>query len=874
MPKAPSQSFQDFRDELIRRFFNPRSYFFLCLSTQLQDVDHIAADISEDDYLLIGQIMQRLVDSPQPEKELSALKILTRFQDFHHTLDESLHHLYQPGLSPDEMKQIIEGIAHDFVEVLIDVLHDPVEKKRLLGLMRMEQTFVEPEPLPDEKIMELNESVVEGFEDAPELNEDQLALDGLAEENPSANAPSDSSDGPPEDEAVIIEEKSPIAADQGTPQAADQWVLDAFEDQNGNDESAPGTTTEEKPAAEAAPEETPASHDFELSPWSLPDPPPSETAEDAHSDPPEATETASEVGVEGRASELPDAFPAANLAEDLLKVPDAADRAEKPTTDHRQPAEVEEKNRIADMSLAEPEGLANWFEREIQTVLDEVRHTSELCVPGRFPQKALKALRRSFLDIRESAMIHGYQEVEDMARKGQTLIDRLRRERKPLTQALSRLLQDFPVHIKAALQMQHDPRQEARVRSYIQALNQALLTPYAFEYDQTTEASVDLDRIAEQQQPTPAEDQTEHAIPGDRSSGEPSPEQERASQEQTDAQKGEEPENPFEPESHWADPFEEVQSSGEPREQAQSPEHSDPLQPESATLPEPELDAASAISDFDNKEAGGGNSDDEALEPPDSDLPLPGEDDPELIQLIREVAGHRATADRPEPQSDAVEPESSLQFYLQKLANFTETPEDVHTDSAVQEYRREAKLYFRVAAEAIGQLENNPHDRLAWENLELTCYSLKGLAQKLGLDFLARLPGYIEELASLVLQHAYSIKPGILETVAKGLTFLSEAADKQDIEAPHFQEVEKEILRCMTEMQKNSGGLPEDVSGSATIAEPDAPVEPRGAQLKLRGKSHSPSVRHADSSKEPLANSIGDLDFLMNDDSDLLGLDD
>ncbi len=876
MPKSQSQSFQDFRKELIRRFFNPRSYFFLCLSTQLQDVDHIAADISEDDYLLIGQVMQRLVDSTQPEQELAALQILTRFQDFHHTLDESLHHLYQPGLAPDEMKQIIEGLAHDFVEVLIDVLHDPVEKKRLLGLMHMDQTLAEAAPLTDAKIMELNESVVENLDDMPGLLEDDLPLEE-AEPAPENSAATEAAQGAePSAGSVIIEEKEPSAAEQAGLEAADELVFDAFEDQNGRDDFAPVAEPAENDTAVPDKANKVASADEEEQA-----PPPS-SAEAGAPAPEKEQQTqpaeASDEAVPEKPSmrlELQQEFPSESLAEDLLSAPG---QPEETQSDEREPesaSEAQAESTAAEPALpiADPEGLASLFAREIQSLVDTVRLAAAQCQAGRFPQKALKQLRRALLDIRESAMIHGYQEVEDMARKGQSLIDCLRRERKPLTKSLVRLLQDFPAKIDAAMRMQDDPQLEEAVREFVQALNKAMLTPFAFEYTGASEPSVDLDRIAEQQRPP------EQETPAATSS------QQDAAKADTDT-------------AAEAPAAEEIHSAQEPFTEADLPDAFGraSLQSDSQEQPSQDINGqaedASPIESFDTFEM-----QDDRLEPepvaeaaqdqdadaddwqgaapaPEEDLPLPGEDDPELMQLIQEVAGHRSAPSEPEAPKEQSAKGESLQHYLQKLASFTEAPETATVDPAIREFRREAKLYFRVASEALAQLEKSPQDRLAWENLELTCYSLKGLAQKLGLDFLARLPGYVEELASLVLRHSLLVETAILVHVAKGLTFLSEVADKQDIEASYFQEVEKEILRCITEMQKTPPNSATGPAASASVAGQDAAVEPRQGQLKLRGKESARAIQHAQPKQEPLTNSVDNLDFLMNDDSDLLGLDD
>ncbi len=78
MSSTTIQNQDEFKNELVKRFFNPQSYFFLCLSTQLQDISAVACDIDEDDYLIIGQIMQHFVESENPRQELSRFAVIER----------------------------------------------------------------------------------------------------------------------------------------------------------------------------------------------------------------------------------------------------------------------------------------------------------------------------------------------------------------------------------------------------------------------------------------------------------------------------------------------------------------------------------------------------------------------------------------------------------------------------------------------------------------------------------------------------------------------------------------------------------------------------------------------------------------------------
>lgn len=127
--------FANFRSELIRRFFNPQSYFFLCVSTQLENASSIELDLTEDDYLLVGQVMDRLVRCDDLQEMLAKLATLPRFQDFEEHLEEGVVELRDSGQSPEDVKHAIESMAHVLVDSLIDILHSPEPRAQLAHLI-------------------------------------------------------------------------------------------------------------------------------------------------------------------------------------------------------------------------------------------------------------------------------------------------------------------------------------------------------------------------------------------------------------------------------------------------------------------------------------------------------------------------------------------------------------------------------------------------------------------------------------------------------------------------------------------------------------------------------------------------------------------
>ncbi len=158
-PREPQSSLgrDDFRKELIRRFFNPQSYFFLCVSKQLQNVPSIAQDLHDDDYLLIGQVLEELVQAGDVIEKLERLSMLKRFQDFCEYLEEGVLQLRELEPSPENMKQTIQGMAHFMVDTLIDILHETESRQQLVEIIGKRNSAS-----PIDRV-DINESLVENL---------------------------------------------------------------------------------------------------------------------------------------------------------------------------------------------------------------------------------------------------------------------------------------------------------------------------------------------------------------------------------------------------------------------------------------------------------------------------------------------------------------------------------------------------------------------------------------------------------------------------------------------------------------------------------------------------------------------------------------
>ena len=775
MPNSKGSSYRQFRHELIKRFFHPKSYFFLCLSTQLQDISNVATDVTEEDYLLIGQVMQHLIDAANPEELLDRFKTLERFSDFHRTLEDSIHHLHQPGLSPEEMKQTIESLANDFVEVLIDVIHDPVEKNRFMGLLKQEsgtEAAAEARAEDPLKIDEINESVVDEIKDRAETIPQ-------TPENTHEEAPPVQQTDLTLQEDQISREDLPLPVE---PEHSEALPVD---------DSAPLTLDMEETEAEPVVEEPPP----------VPAAPPPENVQE-HS---------------GSGNEF----------------------FQPPETN------LKESDSSCHDSLAEPLSLSGKFSQEAERDIAELEALIAKLKPEEPNRGTLQKLKKRFLDLREAGMIHGFSDFEDVSRKGQMLTERLLKSSSPLSLSFIRLYQDFPPVLRLSLQDDDHPERR-KIADFIQEINRVIIMPDSGEYqspfiqEREESGKVEAEAGAAQTSPLAADTETAQPVPDY-----PEPEPESDAPQLTLQMEEERPEEERPP----------VQ---------QEPSQDIPALEAPPVAEEPVRSIEPLETDFDEETR---------------DLRLPGEDDPELLKLIQEVAGHDQHQNNNQTSPTSVDsgsanPDAQLDQLLNELIAAGQARVSIQ-DDAIRNFQNEAKLYFKVIAEALGNLKENGKDRLALENLELASYSLKGLGKKLGLEHIANFPELVEEyVGKLILLHQ-PLKIGNLTLITEGFTYLARVADKKDIEHDRMRQVERQLLKAIRSLDEKVNAMDESLADSQSLPKPanDAAGKTTNT-FRLKGRQPRPPLDAGGISKRDQKNPMAGLDFLMNDDTDLLGLED
>ncbi|MFQ5675316.1 MAG: hypothetical protein ACE5G1_05415 [bacterium] len=164
MPTSSGQlSKEQFRDELLKRFFHPDSYFSHCFANHLQSILDEHGN-SNNEYLLVGNLMDKLQASDKVLEDIQALTALTGFEGFGQRLDEGIQYLFDTDLEPEKMKLEIEGLAQSLFQDSLDVIQNEDANndfKEFIGVQvpvsdpeistEEENAVAEPEELPLKK---------------------------------------------------------------------------------------------------------------------------------------------------------------------------------------------------------------------------------------------------------------------------------------------------------------------------------------------------------------------------------------------------------------------------------------------------------------------------------------------------------------------------------------------------------------------------------------------------------------------------------------------------------------------------------------------------------------------------------------------------
>lgn len=141
-----------FDQELIKRFFHPKSYFFYCVSHHLNHLLDESSDVVNEDYLYFGNLMDRLVAAQDKIAELEALAEIPKFADFYAMVKQTVTYLRETDLHSEQMKIEIERLARGLVATSLECIHDREGRRRVeqyLGISREETPGAERRPGPE-----------------------------------------------------------------------------------------------------------------------------------------------------------------------------------------------------------------------------------------------------------------------------------------------------------------------------------------------------------------------------------------------------------------------------------------------------------------------------------------------------------------------------------------------------------------------------------------------------------------------------------------------------------------------------------------------------------------------------------------------------
>ena len=137
------------------------------------------------------------------------------------------------------------------------------------------------------------------------------------------------------------------------------------------------------------------------------------------------------------------------------------------------------------------------------------------------------------------------------------------------------------------------------------------------------------------------------------------------------------------------------------------------------------------------------------------EITLPGENDEELLEIISQLKEEQEeliktedpvneTAEDFEPSDVPVFENSEVETVQEKKTEPKEKKADKSKNGT--DFVSEAEMYFSFGRKALQQLMKNSSNQQALEDMELACYSLKIIGNKLGYELIEKIMGYSEQL--------------------------------------------------------------------------------------------------------------------------------
>ncbi len=128
-----------FREELINRFFNSKSYFYHCLKTELLNKESSQKHFDPFALETVNRLIDWLLNSKSLLQDLREISQIKGFRDFYYTFETKISDYNFKDMSREYVKDSIKNIALYSLQKWIDVCSDEDNRNRLLSYLDLKQ---------------------------------------------------------------------------------------------------------------------------------------------------------------------------------------------------------------------------------------------------------------------------------------------------------------------------------------------------------------------------------------------------------------------------------------------------------------------------------------------------------------------------------------------------------------------------------------------------------------------------------------------------------------------------------------------------------------------------------------------------------------
>ncbi|HDL18846.1 MAG TPA: hypothetical protein ENH29_07315 [Bacteroidetes bacterium] len=176
------------------------------------------------------------------------------------------------------------------------------------------------------------------------------------------------------------------------------------------------------------------------------------------------------------------------------------------------------------------------------------------------------------------------------------------------------------------------------------------------------------------------------------------------------------------------------------------------------------------------------------------DLSLPGEDDEELLEIISDLQAEQGVYEPPPETEESTKEEKSGDYRaLSYNPGYEETEKSSSSQTGIDkpgsgfDFVSEADMYFSFAKKALQQLMKNSTDKQALEDMELACYSLKVIGNKLGYAQIGRIMTDSEKLIQKGISEGYKLPANQINGLFTLFNQLEQAGREKTLQEPDRQ---------------------------------------------------------------------------------------